>query len=181
LRQKALEEVSLQAFSRRWDYVIVDEAQDLPPAALALCVELCRTPAGIFLTADANQSLYNRGFRWQNVHEDLQVRGRTRILRRNYRSTQQIAQAATEIMAACDAEERDSEAALAHLESDYMPRPLETNDLQEWEEWQANQRRLFYVGCTRAMRYLFLTYDRANPSPYLSDLSNQRWERVNLE
>ena len=27
----------------RWDYVVVDEAQDLPPAALALAVELCAT------------------------------------------------------------------------------------------------------------------------------------------
>ena len=278
LRQKALAQASSRRFSRRWDYVIVDEAQDLPPVALALCVELCRKPMGLFLTADANQSLYNRGFRWHDVHENLQVKGRTRILLRNYRSTQQIAQAATEIMAVIDAdmealkqefihhgrlpqiyaaegtddqtrwlvenlwlacqelhlpinavailvpskflgeklahslselglparfmsssevrvEERCVKVityhtakglefpivALAHLESDYMPRPIETEDEKEWEAWQANQRRLFYVGCTRAMRYLFLTYDRSNPSPYLSDLSNERWERVNLE
>jgi superfamily I DNA/RNA helicase len=87
------------AFANRWDYVIVDEAQDLPPAALALAVELCRTPTGVFLTADANQSLYNRSFRWRNVHEGLNVQGRTRILPRNYRSTRQIAAAAAEIMA----------------------------------------------------------------------------------
>ena len=53
-------------------------------------------PSGLFLTADANHSLYNRGFRWSHVHEQLQVTGRTRILRRNYRSTRQIAHAAAE-------------------------------------------------------------------------------------
>jgi superfamily I DNA/RNA helicase len=80
--------------------VLVDEAQDLPPAALALAVELCTDPAGVFLTADANQSLYNQGFRWKDVHEKLNVSGRSRILRRNYRSTRQIATAAADIMAA---------------------------------------------------------------------------------
>ena len=61
-------------------------------------MELCRKSAGLFLTADANQSLYNRGFRWGNVHEQLQVKGRSRILRRNYRSTRQITAAARQIM-----------------------------------------------------------------------------------
>ena len=56
LLQDALEQVRGGAFTRRWDYILVDEAQDLPPVALALCLELCEQPSGLFLTADANQS-----------------------------------------------------------------------------------------------------------------------------
>ena len=41
-----------------------------------------------------------------------------------------------------------------------------------------SQRRLFYVGCSRAMRYLFVTYDRSLPSPFLEKLSDQRWARI---
>lgn len=117
----ALDEVKDGRFSQRWDYVIVDEAQDLPPAAPALAVELCANPAGVFLTADANQSLYNQGFRWRAVHESLNVSGRTRILRRNYRSTQQIATAAANIMSATP--DFDDEA----LRQEYLhtgPRPF---------------------------------------------------------
>ncbi|MEZ4542203.1 MAG: UvrD-helicase domain-containing protein [Chloroflexota bacterium] len=97
----ALDRVRAGEFTRRWDYVIVDEAQDLPPAALALAVELCRDPGGVFLTADANQSLYNRGFRWRAVHTALAVSGRTRILRRNYRTARPIAAAAARSSPAC--------------------------------------------------------------------------------
>jgi mRNA-degrading endonuclease RelE of RelBE toxin-antitoxin system len=78
LRQFALDRVRNGEFTRRWDHVIIDEAQDLTPAALALCVELARDPGGVFLTADANQSLYNRSFRWSRVHDDLQVNIRIR-------------------------------------------------------------------------------------------------------
>lgn len=273
LRQLALEQVRSGAFERRWDYVIVDEAQDLPPAALALCVELGRSPAGLFLTADANQSLYNRGFHWQKVHEQLKVTGRTRILRRNYRSTREIAQAAAEVLP--PAESADLEAvqqsfihlgpppaiyaadgaadqarwlaeqirlaaqdlrlpinaaavllpsnslgqafadllqqqglparfvagkdvrleerhvkvltlhaakglefpivALAHVEADRLPKEIETTDVQELEEHHQVQRRLMYVGCTRAMRYLFVTHDRSLPSPFLQQLSENCW------
>jgi superfamily I DNA/RNA helicase/mRNA-degrading endonuclease RelE of RelBE toxin-antitoxin system len=76
-----------------YDVVIVDEAQDLSPVSLGICAELCTTPAGLFLTADANQSIYNRGFSWSRVHESLDFRGRSTILRYNYRSTKQIATA----------------------------------------------------------------------------------------
>jgi len=78
----------------KWDFVVIDEAQDLTPVALALAVELCKSPQGVFLTADASQSIYNKGFAWKNVHSSLNVRGRTRLLRRNYRTTRQIAEAA---------------------------------------------------------------------------------------
>ncbi len=273
LRQLALSEVQAGNFEPRWDYVIVDEAQDLPPTALALCVELCRQPTGLFLTADANQSLYNRGFRWQNVHKQLKVTGRTRILRRNYRSTKEIATAAAELLTETD--EADLEAvqqsfihigpspavypadgtadqarwlaeqiwqaaqdlrlpinaaavlvpskrlgqpfanlltehglparfmsgknikleercvkvltlhsakglefpivALAHIEADRIPKDTEATDAQDIAEHHHAQRRLLYVGCTRAMRYLFVTHDKSIPSPFLQQLSEDCW------
>ncbi|MCP5036420.1 MAG: UvrD-helicase domain-containing protein, partial [Rhodobacteraceae bacterium] len=145
LRQLALSEVQSGNFDTRWDYVIVDEAQDLPPTALALCVELCRNPAGLFLTADANQSLYNRGFRWQNVHEQLKVTGRTRILRRNYRSTQEIATAAAELLTKTDGE-TDGEAvqqSFIHIGPSPAIYPADgTADQARWlteQIWQAAQ------------------------------------------
>lgn len=276
LTQVALQEVRAGKFTNRWDYVIVDEAQDLPPTALALAVELCRAPAGVFLTADANQSLYNRGFRWRSVHEKLNVQGRTRILQRNYRSTRQIAAAAAEIMAPIpdfDAEAMQQEyihiglppliygaagsedqarwiagqiyqaarqmrlpvnaatvlvysssvgqamadaltnrglpakfmnssqfdldepcikvttlhaakglefpiVVVAHVEAGRLPRETEATDPDEIAAHLVEQRRLFYVGCTRAMRHLFVTYDRQLPSPFLADLSSERWQVV---
>lgn len=275
LAQLALDQVQSGGFTNRWDYVIVDEAQDLPPVALALAVELCREASGVFLTADANQSLYNRGFRWTNVHEKLNVKGRTRILQRNYRSTRQIAAAAGEIMAAVpdfDAEAMQQEyvhagsrpliygatgsedqarwiagkiyaaaremrlpvnaaavlvysssvgkplaealterglpakfmnssqfdfeepcikvttlhaakglefpiVVIAHVEAGRLPRDTDAADAAEIETHLAEQRRLFFVGCTRAMRYLFVTYDRQLPSPFLADLTDERWQR----
>lgn len=278
LRQFALQLVQGGQFAKKWDYVIVDEAQDLTPAALAVCVEVCRDPAGVFLTADANQSLYNRGFSWSNVHEQLQLKGRTRILRRNYRSTRDLAEAARDVLAPTDL---DAEAAaqefihsgpspavygadgaadqarwlaqqiylaakdlhlplnaaavlvpsnslgpnmarwltenglsakfmkstavnleervvkvmtlhsakglefpivaVAHVEVDRLPKETPATDRQEVEEHLCAQRRLLYVGCTRAMRYLFVTYDRSLPSPFIRDLSEDRWIFMNDE
>jgi superfamily I DNA/RNA helicase len=276
LRQLALDEVKAGNFGRRWDYVIIDEAQDLTPAAIALCVELCREPSGLFLTADANQSLYNRGFRWQNVHDQLRVVGRTRILRRNYRTTKEIAYAATELLTAAEGADADALqqeyihtgrlpvvyaadgaadqarwlaqhlvqaardlrlpmnaaailvpsnslgkalaeriaeqgfparfmpsrevnlkercikvmtlhaakglefpiVAVAHVEADRLPKTFESADAQDVQEHLDHQRRIFFVGCTRAMRYLFITYDRWLPSPFLDYLSDDRWMKL---
>ena len=74
----------------RYDYVFIDEAQDLQPVAIRLCIKLCHDPKNVFLTADNNQSIYGSGLSWVSVAEDLKLRGRARILRRNYRTTQQI-------------------------------------------------------------------------------------------
>ena len=181
LMQFALERVRAGQFARRWDYVLVDEAQDLPPVALALCVELCRKPSGVFLTADANQSLYNRGFRWGNVHDQLQVKGRSRILRRNYRSTRQIMEndpciKVTTLHAAKGLE--FPMVVVAHVEAGLLPRDTRATDPEELETFLQEQRRLFYVGCTRAMRYLFITYDQQVPSPFLQGLTDEHWERL---
>lgn len=94
LRSRAEEIVRNGGGPERFDAVIIDEAQDLDPSLLRLLIELCREPNRLFVTADANQSIYRGSFRWSDVHERLQFRGRTGVLRVNYRSTREIGEAA---------------------------------------------------------------------------------------
>ncbi len=77
-----------------YDAVVIDEAQDLDPSMLRLLVNLCKQPGRLFITADANQSIYGSGFTWTDVHGSLRFQGRTSVLRANYRSTYEIGEAA---------------------------------------------------------------------------------------
>lgn len=73
-----------------YDYVFIDEAQDLLPVAIRMCVKLAKDKRNVFLTADRNQSIYTSGFSWKRVQESLDMRGRSTILRRNHRTTREI-------------------------------------------------------------------------------------------
>lgn len=83
----------------KYDAVIVDEVQDLDPVLLRLLVNLCAAPNRLFLTADANQSIYGSHFRWSDVHESLKLQGRVGILKSNHRSTREIGEAAQAYLA----------------------------------------------------------------------------------
>ncbi|HVB73702.1 MAG TPA: UvrD-helicase domain-containing protein, partial [Ktedonobacteraceae bacterium] len=93
-RARAAALVERSSLYHSFDAVMIDEAQDLDPAVLRLLVGLCKAPNRIFVTADANQSIYGSGFTWADVHESLNFKGRTGILRANYRSTREIGEAA---------------------------------------------------------------------------------------
>lgn len=82
-----------------YDAVVIDEAQDLDPSMLRLLIKLCKDPSRLFITADANQSIYGSGFNWSDVHESLKFQGRTSVLRANYRSTREIGEAAQSYLA----------------------------------------------------------------------------------
>jgi superfamily I DNA/RNA helicase len=82
-----------------YDAVVIDEAQDLDPSVIRILVRLCDKPNRIFITADANQSIYGSGFNWADVHESLRFQGRTSVLRANYRSTREIGEAAQAYLA----------------------------------------------------------------------------------
>lgn len=94
IRALAAHRVETGEVAAKYDAVLIDEAQDLQPTALRVLVGLCKTPGGLFLTADANQSIYGGSFRWSDVHASLQFQGRTGILKANHRSTREIAIAA---------------------------------------------------------------------------------------
>jgi superfamily I DNA/RNA helicase len=90
-----------------YDYVFIDEAQDLSPVAIRFCCKLAKNPSNVFLTADQNQSIYGAGFSWRKVAENLNFRGRTINLKNNYRSTHEIWAGILPILK--DAKESDSE------------------------------------------------------------------------
>jgi superfamily I DNA/RNA helicase/mRNA-degrading endonuclease RelE of RelBE toxin-antitoxin system len=93
-RRRAAERVRDGEVAATYDAVVIDEAQDLAPTVVAALVGLCKGPGGIFLAADANQSIYGAGFRWSDVHDWLKFQGRTGVLRANHRSTREIGEAA---------------------------------------------------------------------------------------
>jgi len=78
-----------------YDYVFIDEAQDLKPIAVRLCIKLCKNPQNIFLTADSNQSIYGSGMSWSKIASDLSFLGRAKNLKKNYRTTKEIWDAVT--------------------------------------------------------------------------------------
>ena len=90
LRTRALQLLRQSQHPPLYDAVIIDEAQDLDPNALRILIQLCRAVNRLFITADANQSIYGSSFRWSDIHSDLKFVGRTGILRINHRTTQEI-------------------------------------------------------------------------------------------
>lgn len=94
LRTRAL--LTLQEMEKPpiYDAVVIDEAQDLDPNTLRILTRLCRYPNRLFITADANQSIYGSSFRWTDVSQDLKFVGRTGVLRVNHRTTREINEAA---------------------------------------------------------------------------------------
>lgn len=124
VRIDAFELLSTGKFKPNYDNVIIDEAQDLTPVALSILVNSSFSPTGIYITADSSQSIYFRGFTWQSVHDCLRFRGRTAVLRKNYRTTKSIAAAANAFLTHASSELLESKASLASMDG---PLPVLAN------------------------------------------------------
>lgn len=105
----------------KYDVVIIDEAQDLPPVYLRLASKLIadfEESRSLTLLADPAQSIYYRGISWKEG--GINVRGnRTRTLAKNFRNTQQILEAAKTVLDGCND---------LKLEHEYIP-PTSTHRL----------------------------------------------------
>jgi hypothetical protein len=79
------------AASRRvpFDHIVVDEAQDISVAQLRFLAAIGAShPNGLFFTGDLGQRIFQQPFSWKALGVD--VRGRSRTLRINYRTSHQI-------------------------------------------------------------------------------------------
>jgi superfamily I DNA/RNA helicase/mRNA-degrading endonuclease RelE of RelBE toxin-antitoxin system len=256
---------------KKYDCVVVDEAQDLKPAGIRLALAMCKSPEGFYLTADEGQSIYSRGYSWKSVSEDLRLQGRTVTLKRNYRSTAEVQAATDQFLVASGLS--DSERKLEAVRHGDKPVAIEAagdivevlaNELQSWtrehrvpiwstgvlvrskvwgdkvatrlkelglpaefvgsgsldleakhvkvmtvhtakglefpivaviplannvfppraksveeadrKESDQQERRLFHVAMSRAMRRLVVVYPKADPSDFVADLDSSLWE-----
>jgi superfamily I DNA/RNA helicase len=75
--------------SRPFDFVIVDEAQDVSIAQLRFLAALGKDlPNSLFFSGDLGQRIFQQPFSWRSLGVD--VRGRAITLRINYRTSHQI-------------------------------------------------------------------------------------------
>lgn len=83
--------------ARRYATVIVDEVQDLTCVGARLVAQLAADgPEGLLLIGDGQQAIYPGGFTLAEAGID--VRGRSTVLRRNYRNTVEIVRVAQEVV-----------------------------------------------------------------------------------
>ncbi len=85
--------------------VIVDEVQDLRPAELRLVKALARDPSQLLLCGDVGQRIYAGGFSLRAL--GLETRGRSKVLRINYRTTAQIRAAADRMLGRVDQDDME--------------------------------------------------------------------------
>jgi len=94
---KAVELLESGQVESPFDAVIVDEVQDLQPQELRLLAALTKkSPGNLMLLGDAGQRIYPGGFSLSRLGID--VRGRSTILRINYRTTDQIRRFADQLL-----------------------------------------------------------------------------------
>jgi len=82
-----------------FDYVVVDEAQDISVAHLRFLAALgAHRPDGLFFAGDLGQRIFQQPFSWLALGVD--IRGRSRTLRVNYRTSHQIRAQADRLLGA---------------------------------------------------------------------------------
>ena len=87
--------------SDKYDLVLVDEAQDLEPSHLDLAHAMLKSNKDHFIMAmDSAQNIYRRRMTWNPP--GMTARGRSTILRRNYRNTREILEPAVDILVGPD-------------------------------------------------------------------------------
>lgn len=83
--------------AEKFDLLLVDEAQDLEPSHLNLAYAMLKSDKDHFVMAlDSAQNIYRRRMTWNPP--GMTARGRSTILRRNYRNTREILEPAVHIL-----------------------------------------------------------------------------------
>ena len=79
---------------KKYDYVLVDEAQDLSVVMLKFAKMISRE--SVTIAADKAQKIYSTSFSWRDIGID--IRGRSKSLEKPFRSTKQIVELAESLL-----------------------------------------------------------------------------------
>jgi len=102
LFHRAAERV-LQTGATPYQHIVIDECQDITAGQLRLIAAIGGTRRnGLFFAGDLGQRIFQQPFSW--THHGVDIRGRSRTLKINYRTSHQIRQHADQLL---DPEGRD--------------------------------------------------------------------------
>lgn len=110
LRRRTLEKLRCGELTAPYDFMIVDEGQDLSPETLQMLACMVKTPGGLYITADANQTLYESAFSWNALREGW-PEATHYSLSKNYRNSAEVVSAIEELRQSIA--DQDSEVTLA--------------------------------------------------------------------
>jgi hypothetical protein len=88
----------------RYDFIVIDEVQDLTPAQLLLVLRTLKAPNGFLLCGDSNQIVHPNFFAWSRVKtlfwrdEQLAARQQLRVLRANFRNGEHVTRVANTLL-----------------------------------------------------------------------------------
>jgi hypothetical protein len=88
----------------RYDFVVVDEVQDLTVIQLALVLESLKKPGQFLLCGDSNQIVHPNFFSWSNIKSlfwrdpELAERQQLQVLRTNFRNSAQVTRVANTLL-----------------------------------------------------------------------------------
>lgn len=118
-----------------FDAVVVDELQDLNAAEIRFLWALARhQPENFMVVGDAGQRIYPGGFSLRSL--GIEVRGRSHILRINYRTTEQIRRSADALLGN-EADDMDSGTERRDQTRSLLSGP--DPKLQAYPEWEAER------------------------------------------
>ncbi len=127
--------VLLQNIPQPYSSIIVDETQDFGPQALRLLrAMVAATPNDLFLVGDGHQRIYTRN-RSSMSASGINIKGRSRKLYLNYRTTEEIRRLAVATLEGCEVDDLDegSDEVRRYKSLSHGPVPL-TLDFQHLEE-----------------------------------------------
>jgi len=90
---------------KKYDHILLDEAQFFTPSWLQLVRESLTSHGSIFMCADPNQGFLKSRLSWKSV--GFNVRGRTRKLAYSYRTTYEILRAANQLLESLNEDSED--------------------------------------------------------------------------
>jgi hypothetical protein len=88
----------------RYDFIVIDEVQDLTPAQLLLVLRTLKVPTGFLLCGDSNQIVHPNFFAWNRVKtlfwrdEQLAARQQLRVLRASFRNGEEVTRVANTLL-----------------------------------------------------------------------------------